>query len=156
MNKTRLTEIARWLEAGAPVRNGVIAFNMENGVARRRNACGTACCIAGAAVMFFDPEARDHIEKNIQKRLDQINVVFRRSTDYAIYDFFSPGGVKVKAQHLLEIDSDQGDALFVPFDGEGLDDIQPVDAARVIRHFIKTGEIDWVGQNPHLARTGEF
>jgi len=55
MNVERLTEIAEWLDRGAPERRvsgGVInGFDMES-FYDDHAACGTTCCIAGAAVAF--------------------------------------------------------------------------------------------------------
>lgn len=52
MNIERLTQIAEWLEAGAPHRGGVAGFDMR--YVTSTTDCGTVCCIAGAANAFFD------------------------------------------------------------------------------------------------------
>lgn len=52
MNIDRLTELAVWLEAGAPVSHGVTEFNMAGFIEAPTKGCGTACCIAGAAIQF--------------------------------------------------------------------------------------------------------
>ena len=50
MNVERLTEIAEWLEAGAPHKGAVDGFNMVDYTTE--TDCGTCCCIAGAANAF--------------------------------------------------------------------------------------------------------
>jgi hypothetical protein len=58
VNKRRLAAIAKWLEAGAPHKKGVVGFDMTDVLVAK--SCGTACCIAGAAQSFFGstPEIR--------------------------------------------------------------------------------------------------
>ena len=51
MNKRRLGVIARWLEAGAPHKNGVHGFSMRE--LFQAGDCGTTCCISGAAHEFW-------------------------------------------------------------------------------------------------------
>jgi hypothetical protein len=144
MNIELLTAIAVWLEDGAPARFGIDHFNMEypiitdpHGLRTRREdgapACGTSCCIAGAAVQF-DLEAR-----NLQpERQDE------------------EGYCLPMAERLLALTEDQAYALFYSYDlpaGGVLDQaryyslnsIDPAWAARVIRKFIATGNIDWTG-----------
>jgi hypothetical protein len=58
MNKRRLAAIARWLEAGAPHKKGVIGFDMKN-----VGTCGTTCCIAGAAIQFFGTKEEKFAEE---------------------------------------------------------------------------------------------
>jgi hypothetical protein len=44
----------------------------------------------------------------------------------------------------LELDSDQEDELFYPSNPPlKYDEIQPADAAKVLRHLAETGEVDW-------------
>jgi len=50
INVEALTEIAEWLEAGAPHRNGVHSFDMNEGISWKNTQCNTVCCIAGATL----------------------------------------------------------------------------------------------------------
>lgn len=52
MNIERLTILAEWLEAGAPPRDGVEGFDIQN-------VGGTHRCIAGAARAFWPVDAED-------------------------------------------------------------------------------------------------
>lgn len=142
MNIERLTEIAEWLEQGAPHRprsngaTGVTGFNMLHYAMNDVGTdCGTACCIAGAANAFhFDSEGQDW-------------------QDYWLDS-------AAMARELLGLSRPQSDALFYPRDWNGdvgvrneltydtdgspnWDCISPQHAGRVVRHFIATGVVDW-------------
>lgn len=119
MNVDKLTEIAEWLEAGAPERKGVTGFDMEQFVQDR--GCGTACCIAGAAVQF-------------ERRIPYANQ----------HEAYCDGDPEDFAVHILGLTSDQGDALFY---GRGveIEDIDAAWAARCVRKLVVTGEVDWAG-----------
>lgn len=60
MNIERLTIIAEWLEAGAPEKGGVKGFNMAN-----LGRCGTVCCIAGTADVWWGDEGPAHENRYI-------------------------------------------------------------------------------------------
>ncbi len=136
MNKRRLAGIARWLERGAKAKKNVVKFDMSNGVMFQgphdatledKFSCGTACCIAGAAVMFYN------------KPLE----LARESYAYAGISWTS---VRAEAYKLLDLDSDRGYQLFYGIGGIGAcSSVSPAWAARVIRKLIATGEVDWAG-----------
>jgi len=140
MNKRRLAGIARWLERGAPHKKNVVEFNMVEGfkykdvkaTAAETNACGTTCCIAGAAVQFYSKPV-ELIEKAMQE------------TTYPHIPWFM---VRNEAEELLGLDSKTADKLFMGRMASGGNCRHLVDskwAARVIRKLIATGEVDWEG-----------
>lgn len=124
MNIDRLTTIAEWLEAGAPHRDGVDGFDMSCWV-KVEAACGTTCCIAGAAATFFTATTYPGFSAG-QKVLD-----------------LSSG----KAQTLF--------CPHIDRHVESLDAITPAWAARCIRKLIATGEVDWEGTRDSNAAAGE-
>lgn len=110
----RLEYIAQWLEAGGEARHGIAGFNM--GLYYQQRSCGTICCIAGAAVQFFDPRGVREIDACIPER----------------------------ARDLLGIEA--GNRLFVPIGWrENPDQFTPAWAARCIRKYQRTGIVDWEG-----------
>lgn len=111
MDINRLTIIAEWLENGAPPRDGVSGFDMSSFF--QVNECGTVCCIAGAACMFFGAKWCDNACAEAADLLD------------------------------INIDIDGMENLFYPITDRHLDSITPNHAAQVIRHLIKTGKVDW-------------
>lgn len=133
MNKKRLTQLAEWLEAGAPHEH--VKFNMSYYLLLTNaedqildpeesvlNACGTVCCIAGSAAQFFGGEQL--------KRLTASEAELR-----------VPG----IAQKVLGLTRSKAQQLFVPdkLPVGGYSDIDPKSAAKVIRNLIKTGKVDW-------------
>lgn len=120
MNKERLEIIATWLEAGAPHKHGVDGFSMRE--YRRSDGCDTVCCIAGAAQQFFAPEAVG-----------------------------LPESIHAAAQLLLDLHDTHADRLFMPLNdfadfSAGPNKpgyVTPMRAAKVIRHLMATGEVDW-------------
>lgn len=132
MNKQRLAAIAEWLEGGAKHADvefdmsvSLIPYDPENA---DHNKCGTTCCIAGAAVHFFDPkfEAAESPGEEVSW--------FR---------------VKDRALKLLDLDYVTGRVLFEPSSTGSYDELadynDPAWAARVVRNLIKTGSVDWDG-----------
>lgn len=117
-----LTYVAEWLESGAPHVDDVLGFDMNVGV--MRDCCGTVCCIAGAVCQFFKP----------------FDLWGEENGSEAI--FYGEGGVFVQAQEMLGVSDENADKLFTPgkVDWES---VTPEDAAKVIRHFIATGEVNW-------------
>lgn len=125
----RLLALAEWLDDGAPPALGVTRFNMHSFIAQSydadNNLCGTACCIAGAAVMFYGSW-----------------------TDVAA-KVFADGPHKstwaTEAGKLLGLNEGNALRLFAPLYVESgpWDDITPAYAARVIRHYADTGTVDW-------------
>jgi len=147
MHIERLTKLAEWLEAGG--KHELVHFDMTSGIRfseevemerltpEEINACGSSCCIAGAAVQFFNnPVAmiRAAIEDN--DMYDTTEVPWHT--------------VKEEAAELLELDSDVASWLFEPnyyahiVDHYNLGAFNdPAWAARTIRHLIATGEVNW-------------
>jgi hypothetical protein len=131
MNIERLTEIAEWLEAGAPERNGVAAFNMvdfnitpdEFKVITGKKppvSCGSICCIAGTANVWWPDENNTYM---------------------------------TSARKKLGLSFSQANTLFFANEGEEeeervLSDISPAWAARCVRKLIATGCVDWNGTKP--------
>ena len=120
MNKERLTEVALWLEAGAPERK----FNMNRFLnTDTTNGCGTECCIAGYAVTKYAPE--QVISAEMYGTADDL------------------------ARDLLGLSNEDAGQLFYAKSPLGYsytghwEDISPYDAAIVVRNFIKTGQVDW-------------
>lgn len=123
MNKERLTQVAEWLEAGAPERR----FNMNrlldiSFATDTTNWCGTECCIAGYVVTRFAPEDVVMMEQNSNA------------------DYF--------AGELLDLEPEKADQLFYPKDSHArqLEDwsaITPQQAATVVRNLVETGDVDW-------------
>jgi len=123
LNKERLTEVALWLEAGAPERK----FNMNrflntDETTPLSNWCGTECCIAGYVVTRFAPEDVVMAEKN--------------------------GSADHLAGELLDLEPEMADQLFYPKDShsrqiEDWSAITPEQAGVVVRNLVETGEVDW-------------
>lgn len=146
MHKIRLERLARWLEAGAP--HETIKFDMREGVVLKEikrfengtidgeatMACGTSCCIAGAAVQFFN---------------DLPTMLVKHSEDAVRLKKIGWSTVRKEAEELLGLTRDQSWKLFTPATGdwgrvpEHYND--PKWAGRVIRKLIETGEVDWPG-----------
>lgn len=129
----RLTEVTEWLEAGAPhktIGGAVIeAFEMDVGVTLDPE-CGTACCIAGAVCQFSQPfKLSDGLG-------EQQNEVNWRGED----------GVMARALSLLGLNRcSEGlrlaHRIFRANDDN--DHITAEIAARAMRHFLNTGELEW-------------
>lgn len=145
MHIERLTTLAEWLEAGAPHER--ISFSMKDGITvevtyntteEELNSCKTACCIAGAAVMFFN----DGDGKILQTFLNDDKPM---APDDAQEMMVSWDDVQDTALELLDLEVDPldiGHSLFMG--GEfALREIDAPWAARTIRHFIATNEVDW-------------
>lgn len=139
MNEERLNILAEWLEGGA--QHERITFDMSTGLAydeiveldpNKIAQCGSSCCIAGAAVQFFNnPPAM--IETALKKR--DIN---ESKTEIPWWT------VKEEAASLLDLDVKTAHLLFEPAGGEKLAEYNdPYWAGRVIRRLIATGEVDW-------------
>lgn len=144
MNRERLIELAEWLEAGAPHKDGVDKFDMEVGIAY--SSCGTACCIAGAATQFFGGERGKELAREAREDYE-VEVEF---DEYARGEacFYGSRGPLSYAIELLELDTDQARSLFIPRDSvDGIEfdnnQITPEWAGRTVRHLIETGKVDW-------------
>lgn len=138
MNIDRLTKLAEWLESGAPhvadtiTGIPVTGFDYRVGLASAGD-CGTVCCIAGAAAQFWGEPAEDHLAEWVEAL--QGPLPGPREAQ-----FFGPGGIGQEASLVLGLDDDTAEGLF--HDGEW-DEPDPQHAARVIRHLIATGTVDW-------------
>lgn len=148
MHIPRLTTLAVWLEAGAPHQDSVDHFDMSRGVAY--NACGTTCCIAGAATQFFGGAEgvalRDEAIKGWQTGMTV--------GDAGESTFYGEGGAFPVAMALLELTNEQACSLFTPnhLDEDEWGSITPEEVARVIRNLIQTGKVDWSEpmKKPHM------
>lgn len=85
--------------------------------------CGTAACIAGWAAHLFSPES--------------VNAVCgSEQDDWGEAHYFAAGA--------LGLTDEEACQLFVPLDSATpWRDIAPTQAAAVIDHLLKTGEVDW-------------
>jgi len=113
MNVERLTEIAEWLEAGAPARNGVGGFDMSD--FSQPAECGTAFCIAGAVLQWHYPGGFEAADEGVES-------------------------LGTAAGAILGLSYRQRTDLFFP---SLFDTTDTEHAARVVRHLIATGEVDW-------------
>lgn len=148
MNKPRLIEIMQWLEDGAMHEN--VTFNMCKGLiieslpfdTKAPATCRSTCCIAGAAVQFFEPDwALDQVsEDNLGNELR----------------FTGNNGVFWRARDLLGLTDEQARKLFTPVHGTGngfsscavgermyAEFNDPKWAARTIAYLLATGKVDW-------------
>lgn len=150
MNVELLTNIAEWLEAGAPEARHGFGFDMRwwkmTGDAmdpfedESRETCGTTCCIAGAAI--------------------ELSGVMLNFSEWA-----EGTDCSATARRVLGLTEEQALSLFDPwlddywsrpnlmdmllFDEVGLrKPIDPRAAAKVVRHLIATGEVDWFKAMP--------
>ena len=149
MNEARLVQMAEWLEAGAP--HQYLKFDITTGITFDQRpmskddipTCATSCCIAGAACFFFND-----VPAMVEKELNQFGYCTR--VDWT--------DVTNEATDLLGLTIGQANKLFIPWTSSQRhdDDIDalsyygrpityndPAWAARVIRHFLATGVIDW-------------
>ncbi len=145
MHIPRLTQLAEWLEAGAPHKNGVDHFDMGHGVAV--TSCGTACCIAGAATQFFGGEVGQSLLQEA-KQVYEEELGDDLPTPRGEAPWQGDGlidGVFGHAMELLELDQNQARELFTPkpIDQNFWSLITPAEAAQTIRQLIATGEVDW-------------
>lgn len=148
MNKRRLSRIATWLEKGA--KHKYMSFDMTKGIVFKNEDfkpddvahCGTSCCIAGAAVHFYD-EVQLLVDSDLQESFNG-------------YSFIDWEYVRNSAKRILGLTDEQCDKLFTPQDyyGDHYCELfgteprlaffnHPQWAARTIRHLIETGEVDW-------------
>lgn len=132
-NVKSLIKVAEWLEDGAKHvevgNHSIERFDMEQAVSAAGSSCGTACCIAGAIVQF----------ENL------ISPVLTGARDF--FDGYDSDGVGTIAADHLGIDSSDAEALFEPWQRFGFESYEefsdPQRAAKVVRHYIETGVVDW-------------
>lgn len=154
MNRERLLGIAHWLDGGAI--HEKVSFNMADGIIIREAqefnssqvaTCQTACCIAGAAVQFYDHPENMDVRDTSNDMHGELRTVEERD--------FRPGKniainwkqVKREATSLLDISEHEAAALFTPTGMEGAYVNTPWVAAAVIRHFVATGRVEWYAEH---------
>lgn len=139
MNVKPLEELAEWLEAGAPHTKNVVGFSMTEGIVfndistldtdapfpKVINTCGAVCCLAGALVSFNTPTANIEVVTGIDKT------------------FASWPEVRARARDIAGLDAYDTEKLFEPADADFRRNVTPAQTARVLRHFIATGSVDW-------------
>jgi hypothetical protein len=144
MNKERLLKLADAIENKTDPK---IGFQMENYITTvkaniRERHCETACCIAGFANALFDTSKYLQFQKLQAKRRDII--------PYGNFGEIASFGKN--ASNILGLASEDSNMLFYPEDycilpsGEDFleyKDITRKDAAKVIRHLVATGKVDW-------------
>lgn len=112
--------VLAWLDKGAPHTNDV-GFNMGfvHGGSQdfAENPCGTACCIAGAVILF------NKLEKQFPPYW------WHTQLTYPLGEF-------------LGMNYEQVDQLFYA-GGAQLAEITPAEAAQAIRSMLETGEAQW-------------
>lgn len=137
-----LEKVAEWLEAGAPhvctdAGRRIDEFDMSFGVVTT-SGCGTSCCIAGAIVQF--------------EGLGTLN--YAGSMTFGGYA--EEENVEKLARNLLGIDYGDAKELFLPWETIDVEEYpylegnpepfsDPEVAAKVIRNYLETGIIDWIG-----------
>ena len=122
-----LGKVARWLEAGAPhvdiSGRRIDSFDMTKGI--ESEGCGTACCIAGALVQFNGGNATGYWTDIRDKAMD-LGGITEEADAYELFGLYSDG---------------QGEYEHGRF--ARLREVKPEGAAKVIRKFVRTGEVDW-------------
>lgn len=172
INVKAFEPVLEWLDAGAPhAKARGMKFDMKVTISvtpespTGRDWCGSACCIAGAAVVFEEP---DYLLPLVDHAIESARLCNIGESNLHIWE---------NAKDLLGLNSEEASLLFAPFDLDtGFDEnevhfyllkssknylagnspdldveawptspqeINPAWAARTIRHFIKEGEIRW-------------
>lgn len=127
MNRKLLKKIATKLEHQSPIKIGdmEVGFNMsrfasDSEADKLNHKCKTTGCIAGWAIALTDPE------------------FFIGSIRYE-----SPAPDQ-EAQDILKLTTLQAAELFYGSPtGTDLHKVKPIQAARTIRHLLKTGKVEW-------------
>lgn len=147
LNIAALDRVAKWLEAGAPHTTTpggipVTGFDMSRGVAIDDGGCGTVCCIAGAVCQF--------------EGVTNAEVAGMLAAGPTQWRELIWWGIAIQAQEILGLTSEQADSLFTPSgynSDEWEDAYRPLTAAlaaRVIRHLIATGDVNWEIQDDQV------
>jgi hypothetical protein len=125
MNIERLTEVAEWLEAGAPERKFDMRTFFDFDAKQPQNWCGTSCCIGGYVLSKY---------------------VYDNPIDY----FESVDSDEVQAGNALGLTQEQWRALFFIYDMKtsiayraSWKDVTPAQAAKAVRNLIATGDTNW-------------
>lgn len=179
MQTERLLALACWLENGAKhIGKHQTVFDMSVGIRVNEpvgeydfdpNACGTACCVAGAAVQFFAPAAAEDWISGVKASLrdeathygelnetparddwylEQQVGFFAGATGPRIFEVGSSVlGLTERQARMLFLPSErfaEGDFVYdPPGHAEMRDYTDPAWAARVIRRGVETGDFNW-------------
>ena len=139
MNTALLTEIRDWILTEKPASHG-FEFDMQMWVVAHTTDnsghwCGTTCCIAGAALLFSDP---DYISSHLSDEAQHYGEDEEITLDE---------GIENLAAEALGLPLKTAEQLFNPWSAFmelNLDSHQPPEhVARVIDHLIETGEVNW-------------
>lgn len=135
LNTELLTRISDWLKAGAPETGQGFGFDMNTWIEAEAlgddNWCGTACCIAGAALVFGDNEA-------------VVTTLDAHSRGYGAGQFIHWYNIDTLAAEALGLNSYQAQRLFEPWSFFDIPDhITPAQAAATIDRLIETGDVVW-------------
>lgn len=151
-NREALAKLLAWLEADAPT----VDFDMDVGILRYGNEksegqCGTACCIAGAAVQMkldiFGKPLKVSDLKDIPKLHDSVHGLFNDIEQMELW-----GNIPETAVEYLGIDMntlpeqacDLGHVLDLFSNSEDFGDgCTAKQAAQALRNFDETGDPRW-------------
>lgn len=133
-----LEKVADWLERGAPHVdvNGRSLDNFDMNFAVMTGGCGTSCCVAGAVVQF----------EGLGTLREDGSLLFDSNR--------SQTGADELATEFLGISETDAQRLFMPWENDEFvtnnyleSNAKPFSdiavAAKVIRTYLATGEIDW-------------
>ena len=124
--------VIEWLDAGAPHKDlseevKDLGFNMEHSIYsgssldrpfdQANNVCGTACCIAGAAVLF-NPKVFSDAEQGVLSYVAE-RIHLTAENKHALFNTF-------------------GEGFDIPFEN-----ITPAIASATIKRFLETGIVTW-------------
>lgn len=140
MNVKLLERIATWLENGAVEVDrfgNPIEFNMAVGVKSGHEDCGTACCIAGAAVQFVNPVMIQGYFENNEADFDWEGMTEMPWSSVQEAAWLYTGLDRQLASQLFEPQYHSNRSYLLE------DYSDPVLAAKVIRNLIATGIVDW-------------
>lgn len=101
--------------------------------------CGSTACIAGWATSYIEPDGSVRMKP---RSPDEMRALVDGVPDPELLGFYGVGATKI-----LGLDPEQAAELFEPMNN-GLDDrdwdaVTPRQAAKVLRHLAKTGEVSW-------------
>ncbi len=91
----------------------------------KKTECGTIGCIAGTAVLHFDPT---FVLKHCYNTSNEVN---------------QQTNICIRARELLGLTNIESADLFTPLEDIDYNEITPQLAATVIRRFVETGLIEW-------------
>lgn len=177
--RARLVELATFLETlpedrTATIFDRPVTFDMSQGIQVQAGvgedfdppSCGTACCIAGTAVMMFRPDVatsfiaelrEEYVEDYQQDEMFAPDGSYTRDAiecwplnmQVGFYPSSYNEGVMGVAGGLLGLTEEQAMALFLPTEVPGGEHMQlrdyndPLAAAAAIRRGLATGNFSW-------------